>query len=116
AWQSYGDAAREIIAGRYPQLSWLAPQAPAAPPAPATIVPPISSLDPQELKTISSSLAATRQRIDQLAASQDLITRDITTRLQIAKQEIIDKISALTPQPAASTRKPAPQPAVAPVR
>src|SRR5262249_19852283 len=27
AWQSYGDAAREMIANSYPQLSWLAPQA-----------------------------------------------------------------------------------------
>ena len=26
AWQSYGDAAREMIASSYPQLSWLAPQ------------------------------------------------------------------------------------------
>src|SRR6516165_2949117 len=36
AWQSYGDAAREMIASSSPQLVWLAPQtAPAAPPAPA---------------------------------------------------------------------------------
>jgi hypothetical protein len=49
AWQSYGDAAREIIANSYPQLSWLAPQAAVAQPAPATIVPPITSPDhPQE--------------------------------------------------------------------
>jgi len=27
AWQSYGDAAREIIASSHPQLGWLAPQA-----------------------------------------------------------------------------------------
>src|SRR3977135_2056299 len=27
AWQSYGDAAKEMIANSYPQLSWLAPQA-----------------------------------------------------------------------------------------
>jgi hypothetical protein len=26
AWQSYGDAARQIIANSYPQLRWLAPQ------------------------------------------------------------------------------------------
>jgi hypothetical protein len=117
AWQSYGDAAREIIAVRYPQLAWLAPQAAVAPSAPATIVPPISSPDPQELKTISSSLAVMRQRIDQLAASQDQITRDIASRLQVAKQEILDKISTPSPQPAAApARKPAPQPAAAPPR
>src|SRR5712672_1147302 len=27
AWQSYGDAAREMIANSYPQLGWLTPQA-----------------------------------------------------------------------------------------
>ena len=27
AWQSYGDAARQIIASSYPQLGWLAPHA-----------------------------------------------------------------------------------------
>jgi len=27
AWQSYGDAARQIIASSYPQFGWLAPQA-----------------------------------------------------------------------------------------
>jgi hypothetical protein len=114
AWQSYGDAARDIIVGRYPQLAWLAPQATVAPSAPAMIVPPISSFDLQELKTISSSLATMRQRMDQLAASQDQITRDIAARLQVTKQEILDKIS--TPSPAAAARKPATQPAAAPVR
>jgi hypothetical protein len=35
AWQSYGDAAREMIVNSYPQLGWLAPQAePAARSAP----------------------------------------------------------------------------------
>jgi hypothetical protein len=99
AWQSYGDTAREIIASRYPQLAWLAPQAAVAL-SPATIVPPISSPDPQELKTILVSLSAMRQRIDQLTASQDQTIRDVTTKLQVAKQEILDKILVPSPQPA----------------
>jgi hypothetical protein len=81
AWQSYGDAARERIANSYPQLGWLAPEAAVAQTAPATIVPPITSPDQQELKAMSSDLAALRQRVDQIAAGQDRITRDITVKL-----------------------------------
>ncbi len=44
AWQSYGDAARQIIASSYPQLGWLAlraaPFAPTIPESPC-IVPPV---------------------------------------------------------------------------
>jgi hypothetical protein len=90
-WQSYGDAAREIIASSYPQLGWLAPQAAAAPAAPATIAAATASLDQQELRTVSLGLAAVRQRVDQL---------------------ILDKISQAAPPPAAApARKPVPPPA-----
>jgi hypothetical protein len=106
AWQSYGDAAREIIAEWYPPLAWLAPRGPGVLPAPATM-PPITSLDPQEISRISFGLAAVRQRVDQLAVGQDQINRDITTKLQAAKQEILDKISLPSPQPASG---PAPKP------
>jgi hypothetical protein len=118
AWQSYGDAARESIAGSYPQLSWLAPQPAAAQTIPAAIVPPTDSSDPQELKTISFNLAAIRKRVDQLSASQDQITRDIATKLQTVKQEILDKISVPSPQAIATpARKPVPPPLqVAPSR
>src|SRR5262245_60189244 len=40
AWQSYGDAAREMIAKSSPQLSWLAPQAAAVQIPPAVQTPP----------------------------------------------------------------------------
>jgi small-conductance mechanosensitive channel len=109
AWQSYGDAVREIIASRYPQFAWLAPHAPAAPPASAATVPPVVSADPQELKTMSLGLAAVRQRVDQLTASQDQTIRDLTMKLQAAKQEILDRMSMLSPQSATPlARKPAP--------
>src|SRR5258708_2583558 len=50
AWQSYGDAAREIIANSYPQLGWLAPRAAIAQTAPDTIVPGTTSLELQEVE------------------------------------------------------------------
>jgi len=113
AWQSYGDAAREMIANSSPQLGWLAPQTAAAQTAPDTIAPPTSSPDPQELKAISADLAAVSQKVDQLAAhvaaGQEQMTRDFATKLQAAEQDILDKISVPPPQPpAAPVRKPVP--------
>jgi hypothetical protein len=111
AWQSYGDAAREMLASSYPQLGWLAPQAAVAQTAPNTIAPTTSSPDPQELKAMSADLAAVRQKVDQLAAQvaagQEQMARDFTTKLQAAEQDIVDKISA-PPLPAAPVRKPVP--------
>jgi hypothetical protein len=108
AWQSYGDTARAMIAGSYPQLDWLAPHLADAQAAPAAVVPPGTS--PEDIKAMAFSLAAMRQRVDQLAASQNQITRDITAKVQVAKQEILDKISAPSPQPATPpARKPTPQ-------
>ena len=111
AWQSYGDTAREIIANSYPQLGWLAPQTAVAQTVPDTIVPSITSPDRQELRVMSFDLAALRQRVDEIAAGQDRIARDITTKLQAAEQDILDKISVPPPQAAAApARKSAPPP------
>jgi small-conductance mechanosensitive channel len=117
-WQSYGDAARQVIANSYPQLAWLAPEAALAQTAPDTTAPPAISADSQELKAISLDLAAVRQRVDQLAFAQQQMTRDFTTKLQAAEQEILDKIPMPAPQPAAAAaRKPVSPPLqVTPVR
>ena len=138
AWQSYGDAASEMIASSSPRLGWLAP--PAAPAMQAVALPP----DQEDLKAISFGLAGMRQRVDQIAAQfvagQEQTTRDITElhaaekdilenilKLHATEQEILenilkghaaeqdilanilDKISAPPPRPAAApVRKPAP--------
>ena len=113
AWQSYGDPAREMIASSSPQLGWLAPQAaPVAQTAPnmmAPAAPTAPSPDRQQLNAMSLSLAALRQSVDQLAAGQEQMTRDIT-KLRAAEQDILDKISAPPPpRPAAApARKPVP--------
>jgi hypothetical protein len=117
AWQSFGDAARGMIASSYPQLGWLASQSVLAKTAPASITQPITSPDTEELKTISLSLVALRQRFDELAASRDQITRDVDSKLQGAKQEILDRISEPSKLTTASTHKPAlPTPQVSPTR
>jgi hypothetical protein len=52
-----------------------------------------------------------RQKVDLLAAGQAQMTRDFTTKLQAAEQEILDKISVPPSQPAAApVRKPASPP------
>ena len=111
AWQSYSDAARQIIVNSYPQLAWLVPEAAIVQTAPATIAPRITSSDQPQLKAMSFDLAALRQRVDQIAAGQDRMTRDITAKLQATEHDILDKISAPPSQPAAApARKPAPPP------
>jgi hypothetical protein len=112
AWQSYGDAAREMIASSSPQLGWLAPQAAlvaqTAPNMIAPAAPTAPSPDRQQLNATSLSLAALRQSVDQLAAGQEQMTRDIT-KLRAAEQDILDKITAPPPRPAAApARKPVP--------
>jgi hypothetical protein len=98
AWQSYGDTAREMIANSSPQLSWLA-----APVAEASAAP---SPEKEQFKAISFGLADVRQRVDeiaaQLAAGQEQMTRDVANKLQAVEQDILDKISAPPPRPAAA--------------
>jgi hypothetical protein len=113
AWQSYGDAVREMVAGAYPQLGWLAPRAAAAQTT-ATTAFSRAVADPREVQELSQNLAAMRQRVDQLAvqlaAGQDQMTRDITAKVAMAERDILDKISAALPRPeVTAARKPAPQ-------
>jgi hypothetical protein len=113
AWQSYGDAAREMIARSSPQLGWLAVQAaPIAQTTPDIIASAEPAAPSPELRAISLGLATVRQSIDQLvaqfAAGQEQMARDIT-KLEAAEQEILHKFSAPPPRPAeAPARKPVP--------
>ena len=118
AWQSYGDAAREMIANSYPQLSWLAPQA--APlaqtasdtPAPAPSATP--SPEQQQLKEMSLAFATMRQSVDKLAAGQQQMADGIA-KLTADQQQLLQKISAPPPRPAAApARKPVPLPSSEP--
>jgi hypothetical protein len=118
AWQSYGDAARQIIANSYPQLAWLAPQTAIEQIAPAMIVPPTTSPDPQEIKTISFDLAEVSQKIDQLAAAQERMAREII-KLQAVEEYVLNKNPEPPPQPAppptaSPARNPTPKPLLAP--
>jgi hypothetical protein len=104
AGQSYGDAARGMIASLSPQLDWLAPQAaPVAQTAPGAS----GGASPDQLAAISRGLAVVRQNVDKVAA-------DIT-KLQATQQGALDRTSAPPPSPAGvPSRKPVPAPSRAP--
>jgi hypothetical protein len=82
-WQSYGDAARDMIANSYPQLGWVAPQrASSAQNAPDVIALAASAAVPPDQQQLNAmSLDAVRQSIDRIAtdmaASQEQITRSV---------------------------------------
>ena len=79
AWQSYGDAARAMIANSYPQLGWLAPQAePVAQNVPETIALVAPSFDQQQLNAMSLDLDAVRQSIDRIATSMSAIQEQMS--------------------------------------
>ncbi len=141
AWQSYGDAAKQVIATSAPELAWsseakqkiaswvqqlgwtkpplvkskVAPVAQTAPEMVAPKAPAAPSLDPQQVQQIETDIAAVRQAIErhltevratveQLAASQDEMAREIE-RLQAANQEILEKIPTPPPKRLAPARK-----------
>jgi hypothetical protein len=114
AWQTYGDTAREMIAGSYPQLIWLSPRAAAAQPVVTTTSAPARPTDAQQMQELSIRLADMRQRVDQLsqqlASSQEQVTRDIGAKLAAAERDILDKIAAAQPRTEATVRKPATPP------
>jgi hypothetical protein len=112
--------AKQMIASWVQQLGWTKPSAPvmlrAAPvaqTAPETVVPKApaaSSLDLQQGQQIALHLAALRQTVEQIAAGQDKMVRDIN-KLLVADVELLLKIPAPPPQPpAAPARKPIPAP------
>jgi hypothetical protein len=127
AWQSYGEATKQIIATRAPELGWspeakqmiaswtlgwtkpsagsekqAAPVAQTAPSAP--------SIDAEKVQQMTRSLSALQQTVEQLAAGQDQMTR-VIGRLETAVTELIVKMPEPPPQPpAAPARKPTPAP------
>jgi len=121
-WQSYGNAAREVIANMSTQLRWLAPQTTSvAPNAPDVIAPPAlarPSPELEEFKAMSLRFALVQKRVEQLAASQQKISDEIANlradqqELHQNQQVLDQKMSAPAPRPTAiPSRKPEPSPA-----
>jgi len=144
AWQSYDEAAKQIIATKGPELGWSPEakqtianwiqqlgwtQAPVGPETAAVRVPaataqtiPVAqttpeaseakapatpAIDPEQVQQITRSLTALQQSVEQLAATQDQMARQIAS-LQASDSEILSRVPAPPPlPPAAPARKPA---------
>jgi hypothetical protein len=112
AWQSYGDAARAMIANSSPQLGWLAPQtAPIARTTPDVVAPAALGTASADVQQLALGLASMRQSVNQLTAQLEAGQRQMggdIAKLQADEQEILHKLSAAPPRLAAA---PAPKPA-----
>ena len=98
AWQSYGDAARAMLANSYPQLGWLAPQAElVAQNVPETTGLVAPSFDQQQLNAMSVDLDAVRQSIDRIATSMTAIQEQMSRGAdRIATEQIARSVAQLT--------------------
>jgi hypothetical protein len=99
AWQSGGDATRKAIAGAFPQLGWLAPQAaPVTQNTPDIFVPTASaapSPDQQQFTAMPLDLDAMRQSVDQIAASQEQMAQ-MVNQLTARQEQLTRTVGQLT--------------------
>src|SRR5712671_3315981 len=106
AWQSHGDAAREMVVARAPTLAWLLSVSATKPPVVAATPP-----DPmQQLEPLASNLDVVRRSVEQLAAKQEQMAQNIAA-LQAVEEDIRQKMSSTPPSPsqqAASIPQPKP--------
>ena len=95
-WQSYGDAAREIILEQFPALPSLLPISTTKSPVLAATPPEIV----QHLLPLTFGLEVMRRSVDQLAAKQEQLTQNIAV-LQASVEEDVRQKASPTPQPPA---------------
>ena len=103
AWQSYGDAAREIIANAHPQLGWLVPQGePVTQNAADTVTvagPAAPAFDQQQLNAMSTDIETVRQSIDRIVpgivAGQEQMARSID-RIAATQEKMARTVDQLT--------------------
>src|SRR5260221_7522874 len=104
AWQSHGDAARDMVVARAPLLGWLFSASTTKSPAVAATAP-----DPaQQLEPLASNLDVVRRSVEQLAAKQEQMAQNIAT-LQAVADDIRQRTST-TPSPSQQQAAPIPQP------
>ena len=95
AWQSHGDAAREMVVARAPTLAWLLSVSTTKSPAVAATAP-----DPvQQLEPMASNLDVVRRSVEQLTAKQEQMAQNIAA-LQAVEEDIRQKMSSTPPAPA----------------
>ena len=105
-WQSYGDAAKEMVVARAPMLAWLLSTS-------TTKSPIVAAASPgpmQQLEPLASNLDVVRRSVEQLASKQEQIAKNIAA-LQAVQEDIRQKMPLTPPSPdqqAASIPQPRP--------
>ena len=104
AWQSHGDAARDMVVAQAPSLGWLLSISMTKSPAMAATAPhPVQQLEP-----LASNLDVVRRSVEQLAAKQEQMAQNIAT-LQAVADDIRQRMST-TPPSSPSQQQAAPIP------
>jgi hypothetical protein len=94
-WQSYGDAAKEMLIARVPALAWVLSVSTTKSPVVAA-----TSTDPmQQLAPLASNLDVVRRSVEQLAAKQEQMAQNIAA-LKAVEEDIRQKMSSTPPAPA----------------
>src|SRR6266567_2018651 len=94
AWQSHGDAARDMVVARAPLLGWLLSVSTTKSPAvAATAHDPLPQLVP-----LASNIDAVRRSVEQLAAKQEQMAQNIAS-LQAVEEDIRQQVSSPPPPP-----------------
>ncbi len=94
-WQSYGDAAKEMVIARAPTLAWLLSISTTKPPVASATSPDLV----QQLAPLALNLDVVRRAVEQLAAKQEQMAQNITA-LQAVEEDIRQKVSSTPPSPA----------------
>jgi hypothetical protein len=95
-WQSYGDAAREIMVEQIPSLGPLLPVSTMKSPALAAT----SSEMVQQLLPLTFGVEIMRRSVDQLAAKQEQLTQNIAVLQAAVEEDVRQKVSSTPPMPA----------------
>ena len=93
-WQSYGDAAKEMVVARVPTLAWMLSGSTKSPVVAATSTDPM-----QQLAPLASNLDVVRRNVEQLAAKQEQMARNIVA-LQAVEEDVRQKMSSTPSAPA----------------
>jgi hypothetical protein len=104
-WQSYGDAAKQMLVARAPALAWVLPVSTTKSP----VVAATSTDQMQQLAPLASNLDVVRRNVEQLAAKQEQMAQNIAAlkpaaQTSATQDAIIDRTVIAGISPAASRR------------
>jgi hypothetical protein len=104
-WQSYGEAAREIVVEQIPTLASLLPASKTKSVASAVTSPEIV----QQLLPLTFGINVVRRSVDQLTAKQEQLAQNIAVLQAAIEEDVRQKVSPAPPTLAQQDAKPQPK-------